>query len=303
MRSGAGGRPFFPPLERAQIERMACTDPAAYGLHLARWDCRSLQEVVVERAVVGSIHYTTIARILASASLQPHRHRYWKTATIDQRFTAQAAKILWRYERVEWLYERDEVVLCLDEKPHMQVLVRRLPTQPMRCGQVTRREFEYTRHGTVTFLVAFNVYDGTMWGHCLEANDHEHFLSALGRLARCYPRARRLHLIMDNGSSHIAHDTRAYFATHPRLRACYTPPHASWLNQAELLLRAFSDKYLDRFDPESRRHLIDHLSASWPEYNRRFAHPFRWSWTCRDLHAWAQKKTTFICTKTYATVH
>jgi hypothetical protein len=298
MRSGAGGRPFFPPLERVQIERMACTDPAAYGLHLARWDCRRLQQVVVERAVVGAIHYTTSARILAGASLQPHRRRYWKTAMSAQPFTAQAATILWRDERVERLYERDEVVRCLEEKPQMPVLVRRLPTQPMRPGQGARRAFEDTRHGTVTFLVAFNVYDGTMWGCCLEANDQEHFRSALGRLARCDPRARRLHLIMDKGSSHIAHDTRAYFATHPRLRAFYTPPHASWRNQAELLLRAFSEKYLDRFDPKSRRQLIDHLSASWPEYNRRFAHPFRWSWTCRDLYAWAQKKATLICTKT-----
>jgi DDE superfamily endonuclease len=303
MPSAAGDRPVFPPLQRVHIERVACTDPAAYGLHLARWDCRSLAQVVVEQAIVGSIHYTTIARILADASLQPHRSRYWKTATIDERFTTRAAKILWRYERVEWLYDRGEVVLCLDEKPHMQVLVRRVPTQPMRRDQMACREFEYTRHGTVTLLVSLNVYDGMMWGCCLEANDHEHFLWAVRQLVRCYPRAQRLHLIMDNGSSHIAHETRTYFATHPRLRAFYTPPHASWLNQAELLLRAFADKYLDRFDPHSRQHLIDHLNASWPEYNQRFARPFDWSWTCRDLYAWARKKAALICTKTYATVH
>jgi transposase len=303
MPSGAGAHPCFPPLARVQIERIACTDPAAYGLHLARWDCRSLQPVVVERAVVDSIHYTTVARILATASLQPHRSRYWKTATIDERFVTQAARILWRYERVAWLYERGEVVLCVDEKPHMQVLVRRLPTQPMGRGQIARREFEYTRDGTVTFLVALNVYDGTMWGACLEANDHRQFLGALGRLARRYPRAKRLHLILDNGSSHIASATQGYLASHPRWRAFYTPPHASWLNQAELLLRAFSDKYLKRFDPHSRADLMDHLEASWPEYNRRFAHPFQWSWSCRDLYAWARKKGNLIYTKTFATIH
>ncbi|SRR6266487_2549501 len=303
MPSAVGDRPFFPPLQCVQIERIACTDPSAYGLHLARWDCRSLQQVVVEQAIVGSIHYTTIARILAAASLQPHRSRYWKTATIDAPFTTKAAQILWRYERVAWLYERGEVVLCLDEKPHLQALARRVPTQPMRPGQIERHEFEYKRHGTVTFLAALNVYDGTMWGCCLEANDHEHFLRALGRLVRRYPRARRLHLILDNSSSHIAQDTKAYLASHPRLRAFYTPPHASWLNQAELLLRAFSDKYLQRFDSPSRQHLIDHLEASWPEYNRRFAHPFTWSWSCRDLYTWARKKGTVICTKTSATVH
>jgi hypothetical protein len=197
----SGARAFFPPLHRVQIARVACTDPAAFGLHQARWGCRSLQHVVVEQAVVGSIHDTTIARTLAAASLQPHRRRYWKTATIDARFTTQAAKTLWRYERVEWLNDQGEVVLCVDEKPHMQVRVRRGPTQPMRRRQIARREFEYKRDGTVTFLTALNVYDGTMWGCCLKAHDHVHFLRALGRLARRYPWARRRPLIMDNDSS------------------------------------------------------------------------------------------------------
>jgi hypothetical protein len=296
MPSGADARRFFPPLERVQIERVACTDPAAYGLHLARWDCRSRQQVVVERAIIGSMPYTTVARLLAAASLQPHRSRYWKTARIDTRFTTLAAKIL-------WLYDQGEVVLCVDEKPHRQVLVRRGAIHPMARGQITRREFEYKRDGTITFLVALNVYDGSMWGCCLEANDHEHFLGALSRLTRRYPWARRLNLVMDHGSSPIAHQTNAYLASHPRLRAFYTPPHASWLNQAALLLRAFSDKYLQRFDPDSRQHLIDHLEASWPEDNRRFAHPFQWSWSCRDLYAWARKKASLICSKTFATVH
>lgn len=87
------------------------------------------------------------------------------------------------------------------------------------------------------------------------------------------------------------------------MRAVYAPAPASWLNQAELLLRAFTDKYLDRCDCESRQQLIDHLNSSWPEYNHRFAHPFAWSWTRRQMYAWAEKKGAAICTKTYATVH
>src|ERR671930_2648319 len=98
MRSAAGSRPFFPPLPRVHIERVACTDPAAYGLHLARWDCRSLEQVVVEQAIVGSIHSTTIARILAGASLPRHRSRHRKTATSDARFATRDARRLWRDE-------------------------------------------------------------------------------------------------------------------------------------------------------------------------------------------------------------
>jgi transposase len=191
----------------------------------------------------------------------------------------------------------------MDEKPNIQALRRVAPTQPMEPGRIARREFEYERKGVIPFLVAFNVYEGTMLGWSMDKNDHEHFLWGVRQVERCYAKARRLHLIIDNGGSHIAEETHRYFARRPRVRVLYTPAHASWLNQAELLLRALTAKYLDRFDPESRQYLIEHLTLSVPEYNRRFAHPFEWSWTRRDLYTWAEKKGYAICSKTYATVH
>jgi hypothetical protein len=67
----AGDHPFFPPLDRALIERVACAAPEAYELEVTRWDCRTLQKVVVAQTIVGAIHYTTVARFLQGASLQP----------------------------------------------------------------------------------------------------------------------------------------------------------------------------------------------------------------------------------------
>ena len=151
--------------------------------------------------------------------------------------------------------------------------------------------------------MAFKVSDGTRLGWCLDKNAHDPFLWGVRQVERRYPKARRIHLIRDSGGSPSAQDTHRYFARRRRLRVLYTPAHASWLNQAELWLRAFTAKYLDRFDPESRQPLIEHLRASWPEYHRRFAQPFEWSWTRRDLSAWAAKKGYRICSKTYATVH
>jgi DDE superfamily endonuclease len=303
MPRAVGARRFFPSLARVQSERTACTEPSAYGLHLTRWDSRSLAQVVVEQAIVDSIHYTTVARILVAASLQPQRSRYGKTATMDEQFTQRAAKILWCYERGAWLARRGAVVICLDEKPNLQALSRTAPKQLMGPRRLERRAFEYERHGTTTFLVSLQVLDGMMWGCCLARNDHEHFLGGVRQVVHRYRMARRIHLIMDNGASHIDHHTQAYFAAHPRVRVRLTPAHASWLNQAELLLRAFSDKYLKRFDCRSQQELIAHLNASWPEYNRYFAHPFRWSWTRRHMYHWAESKGASISSKTYATVH
>ena len=74
----------------------------------------------------------------------------------------------------------------------------------------------------------------------------------------------------------------------PSLPACpgpFTPAHASWLNQAELLLRAFGARYLQRGRLGQPLELVAHLDASWPEYNRFYAHPFTWSWTRAKMHS------------------
>ncbi|EPX61718.1 isrso5-transposase protein [Cystobacter fuscus DSM 2262] len=69
----------------------------------------------------------------------------------------------------------------------------------------------------------------------------------------------------------------------------FTPAHASWLNQAELLLSAFAERYLQRGDWASRDALVEHLDASWPGYNRFCAHPFSWSWTRARMHSWVDR--------------
>ena len=65
-----------------------------------------------------------------------------------------------------------------------------------------------------------------------------------------------------------------------------TPAHASWLNQAELLVNAFGRRYLKRQSWRSRQELVEHVAGSWPEYNRRSAHPFEWAWTNNQMRAW-----------------
>src|SRR5438067_1914208 len=92
---------------------------------------------------------------------------------IEQR-VARRARILWLYERVEWLFEHDEIVLALDEKPTIQVLERCVPTRLLRPGEIERREFEYIRHGIVNLLVALVVHSGKMRAWCLPANDSYH---------------------------------------------------------------------------------------------------------------------------------
>jgi len=211
MRRALGVRAFFPERARADIEDLACQDPAQVGREITHWSQRSLATAAADLAYVESIHQTTVRNILREAELQPHRFRYWKTAIWDDEAVARALKILWYYERIDSLWQRGEVIICLDEKPNIQVLERAKPTQPMRPGQVERQEFDYIRHGTVNLLAGLVVYNGRMWAECLDKNDGEHFRPAVRRLLHPYGWANRIHLIIDNGSSHISKDTTDFF--------------------------------------------------------------------------------------------
>jgi len=257
---------------------------------MTHWSTRSLAQAAEERGLVPKIAHSTVSLILRAADLQPHRSRYWRTPTIDAAFLKSAAKVLWCYENAANLAKKGEVVLCLDEKPNLQALERRRRTRPMIGGQIEHQEFEYIRHGTVNFVVVLVVHTGTMRGFCLDKNDSEHLCTILPKVFAAHRRARRIHLIWDGGPSHVSEETTAWLRRrYPQVRPLVTPPHASWLDQAELLLRAFSERYLKRGDWKSRQHMIEHLDKSWREYNERFAHPIAWSWTRRDLRQWAAR--------------
>jgi len=292
----SGRPPELSALQRVEIEQLACCAPAGLELEMTHWSTRSLADVARERLQRPTLAHSTVSLILRAADLQPHRFRYWQTPTLNAEFRERASRILWCYEQVAALHARGERVICLDEKPNLQALERAAATQPLRAGHIERQAFEYIRHGVVNFLVDLNVYDGQMAGWVLERNDSQHVCPVLEQVFQRHHRARRLHLIWDNGPSHVSHETQVFLKDYqPWLRVLFTPAHASWLNQAELLLRAFAQQYLKRGSWCSQPALIQHLLASCPEYNQRFAHPFQWSWTRRKMDKWIERRTAGLC--------
>lgn len=134
----------------------------------------------------------------------------------------------------------------------------------MRSGQIERQEFEYTRPGTVNFASALLVHDGQMGGWCLDKNDSVHLCPVMEEMFDEFKEGRKIHLIWDGGSSHVSQETSDFLRGYRGwMRVLVTPAHASWLNQGELVLRAFSERYLERSSWKSREELMDHLDASW----------------------------------------
>ena len=127
------------------------------------------------------------------------RHPLWTTPSATKRPRCCGAT-----SRRNSLAERGEVVLCVDEKPNIQVLRGQQPMRSMRPGLIERREFEYKRHGTVNLLAKLVVHSGRMRSWDLESNDGACLRAVLPQLLEDHHEARRIHLIWDNGPSHKA---------------------------------------------------------------------------------------------------
>lgn len=258
----------------------------ARGLHITHWSSEDLARQAVLDGIVPAVSSRTIRRILDAVDLQPHRTRYWRTTRLDARFKERAEKVLWCYANAERLAQQGIWVVCTDEMPNKQVLERN-PIRRAIPGSIEQREFEYTRHGTVNLLTFLVVHTGEMALACLGANDADHYIPALEDFRRRHRGLRGIFLVHDGGPSHTAGKTADYFARcrgwwRPRL----TPAHASWLNQGEMLNNAFSHRYLKRGSWSSRGEYITQVEASWPEYNRLYAHPFEWMWTNQKMRRW-----------------
>lgn len=297
MRRALVARACFPPSERRTIEWLARQMPESVGRDETHWSRRSLAQAA--EAYVGRISHTTVDDILQAADLHPEQMHYWKTVIWDEEAVARTTKILWYYERRESLWQRGEVIICADEKPNLQVLERAKPTQLMRPGQPERQEFEYIRHGTVNLLAGLITHTGRMWVECLERNDGAHFRPALRRLLHPYGWANRIHVILDPGPSHTSGDTLAFLDDlAPRVQVLWTPVDGSWLNQAESLLEAFSERYVLRGNWNSRELMIQHIIASRLAYNQHYACPFAWHWSVRAFQYWLNNTPGLIRCKT-----
>lgn len=279
----------FPPLQRAQIVARACLEPVAEGLHITHWTSEDLARQAIADHIVDTISPRTIRRILDDVDLQPHRTRYWRTTRLDEQFKQRAEQVLWCYAHAARLARRGLWVVATDEKPNLQVLERNPIRRPLP-GSVEQQEFEYTRHGTLNLLFFLIVHTGEMEVVVEPKKDADHYIRELKAFRRRHRGLKGVFLIQDGDPSHTAGETAEYWSSRPGWwRPRFTPVHASWLDQAELLIGAFGHRYLKRGSWESREKLIEHVLDSAPEYNQRYAHPFQWTWTNQKMRQWFAK--------------
>jgi transposase len=246
-------------------------DPASHWSHSQL--AKSLADIGISASQIG--------RILADLDIKPHRVRGWITRPDDPAFWERAADVCGLYLAPP----TNALVLSVDEKTGIGARSRTRPGTPPAPGRPTRQEHEYVRHGTATLLAALDVHHGgVVQATDVDRNTARNFIAFLDDLDAKIPAELAVHLVLDNGSSHIANQTRWWFVDHPRFRAHYTPTHASWLNQVELFFSILARRLLKRGEFASVDDLVAKVMAFIADYNRT-AKPFRWTYDGRPLKA------------------
>jgi len=215
------------------------------------------------------------------------------------------------YSQAPQRARQGERTISMDELTGVQALERKHPDLPMLAGHVLRREFEYIRHGILSWFINFDVVTGHViepsWG---PTRTEEDALAHLRRLLASDPTATKWHLMLDNLNIHQSESLVRWVAQQEGLAAetlgvkgksgilqsmesraaflhdrthqivlYYTPKHASWMNQVEIWLSILVRKLLKRGNFLSLNDLRDQILAFIAYYNRTMAKPIKWSYT------------------------
>ena len=267
------------------MKAIACGLPRTHGVPLSRFSRAELHRLVVERGI-SAASPSTIARWLAEDAIKPWRYRSWIFPG-DREFEEKAGRLLDLYEG-RWqgkLLHPGEFVICADEKPSIQARSRIHETLTPVAGAGQRVEHTYKRMGALTYLAAWDVRRGQLFGRSEAKGGIEPF----DRLVRQvmtkepYASARRVFWIVDNGSAHRGQAAVQRLERRWRnLVLIHLPVHASWLNQIEIVFSIVQRKVLQPNDFENLAVLARTLSEFEQRYNE-VAEPFDWRFTRADL--------------------
>ena len=267
------GRPRrIGPSQRLELLSLACEPAQAQGRSTPTLDG------AVERGVVKQISRSHLQRILQAGDMRPHRVRQWLHSP-DPLFRQKVNEICALYRQAP----KGSVVLSVDEKTGIQAIERKHANRAPAPGRARRREFEYIRHGTQALIAAMDVHSGRVFGSCTDRRTQVDLVAFMEQVALDHPKGR-VHIVWDNLNTHRAQSVWDEFnARHDhRFVFHFTPLHASWVNQIELLFGIYSRRVLRHASHSSIEQLRERTEAFMAQRNQA-PRPFKWTFAGFEL--------------------
>ncbi len=226
----------------------------------------------------------TVCKILQAHELKPHKISYYLERR-DPEFERKMAEVLVVYKEVQMQQQggepdTPEITISCDEKPGIQAIANVAPDLPPVPGRhrSLSRDYEYKRHGTVSLLAGLDLNSGHVVGIVRNRHRSREFIELLEEIHAHYPQAWTIRLLLDNHSSHISKETRAWLAKHPyRFVLVFTPTHGSWLNLVETLFSKMTRSFLRGLRVRSKQELVSRIEQWVGEVNAEPVIP-RWTY-------------------------
>lgn len=268
------------------MKALACELPTTSGVPLSRYSTSEIAREVINQGGVENVSFSSVWRWLNEDALRPWRQRMWIFPR-DPHFQEKATRVLDLYHGI-WQDRplgSDEYVLSADEKTSIQARCRIHETVPLTSDHPMLVEHGYERKGALAYLAAWDVHRAKLFGRCESKTGIAPFNRLLAQVMNQepYSNAKRVFLIIDNGSSHRGQTCiRRLQEAWPTLVPVHLPVHASWLNQIEIYFSIVQRKVLTPNDFDSLYAVEDRLLAFQKRYEE-IAKPFAWKFTRLDL--------------------
>jgi transposase len=161
-------------------------------------------------------------------------------------------------EHILWLYSLSYdpayPVVCFDERPCF-LIGEKVDPLPLQSGQVQKEHYAYEKNGSCALLAAIEPLTGQRLAKVFLQRTKKEFTQFCQALAKAYPKAKKIRLVVDNLNTHNASSfyenlpAEEAFALAQRFEFHYTPKSASWLNMIEIEFSAIARECLNRRIP------------------------------------------------------
>jgi hypothetical protein len=182
-------------------------------------------------------------------------------------------------------YDPRQPVICLDEQPY-QLLDDVRPAERAAPGKPAKQDYEYRRCGTCSIFVAVEPKGGRRFVQARRHRTRSDFARFLRDLVKRYPKAKRIHVVLDNLNTHNDKSLLETLSAKQaqrllrRIEWHHTPTHASWLNMAEVEISVLTKQCLHRRLSSIKD--VQRHAAAWSRDRNRQKATIRWTFNRTD---------------------